>query len=517
MKYRAERLLRDGLSGHTDFSGKRCAETALNMLLEGLAAAGIPIIEGSLQWHRSLDIDRTCAALAINSPNPPLHVFGQLLDILPDEHATAIQGMRPKVAATSVEKQAAYEKQNLYLQNHLMECFRSGANQRSCLRPDHMGQRCALKADGMGTRLSLVVAGSMCTPWTSAGKREGLSSKHTESFNIWVNEVKANRYAIITLENSPHFPVEIFQQHLGEEYQVVVGCFGPENLGWPCRRRRKLITAVRKDILVWTGPCSDTECMQLFAQLFYKEADCSGDIFVKDQDPDKEIVVRRRLAAIRGLHLSDLELKAMDVKNLLTPFQRKDFDKYAALFKEADEREPGTACVVDLSQSFERKRVGTFVPTLMKNTQLYSFSQDQFFTPAAVEASQGHPTWFSTDCSRYAGCIATDTSQVSDPQRWLLSGNGQHLAAIAAWHLFIFCHLVVRDVSAVGRPLSTESTATALKLQDPGGSVCGWTATPLKVSSSSSENKGAAGVGLLTWAAWASTMEPRLGTSRTRS
>ena len=98
------------------------------------------------------------------------------------------------------------------------------------------------------------------------------------------------------------------------------------------------------------------------------------------------------------------------------PQPQSTFSKFE-MFQEANAKEPGTACIVDLSQSFERKRVGTFVPTLMKNTQLYSLSQSQFFTADSVEASQGHPTWFREDCRRYAGCIATDATQVSDPQR----------------------------------------------------------------------------------------------------
>ena len=39
MRYRVSRVLGQGIWGHTDFSGKRCAETSLNMLMEGLLAA----------------------------------------------------------------------------------------------------------------------------------------------------------------------------------------------------------------------------------------------------------------------------------------------------------------------------------------------------------------------------------------------------------------------------------------------------------------------------------------------
>ena len=307
--------------------------------------------------------------------------------------------------------------------------------------------------------LSFAIAGSMCTPWSSAGKKEGLTSKHTESYYLWAHETKHNGYDVITLENSPNFPQEIFEAILGEGYAVYVGVFGPEDLGWPVRRRRKLMTAIKKDKLAWAGPSSDA-LMATFAGIFFKAQQSSGDVFLKAQDPSEELDVRRRLACVRGYNVSREEVEKMPFKALLTPFQRADVSKYIQAYEDSRKnqgRGMDSAFIVDLSQKYERKRMSRrAVPTLMKNTHLFSFSADRFFTAADIEASQGMPRHGSAAWVQYASCVAADTTALPDAIRLCLAGNGMHLTAIAAWHIFVFANVVRRE-RGICRPPSTAS------------------------------------------------------------
>ena len=124
MRYRLERTLMHGVIGHSDFSGKRCAETALNMMLQGLVEEHVvPIPEGCLQWWRSADLNRHCLALAQDARVCPAHVFGELLSRVPLEHAEELKRLRPEANADLEQKEAAYQAQYDYLESHGKEIF----------------------------------------------------------------------------------------------------------------------------------------------------------------------------------------------------------------------------------------------------------------------------------------------------------------------------------------------------------------------------------------------------------
>ena len=446
VRYRMERLLSRGIVGHTDFSGKRCAETALHMALEGVRESGmVSLKEDCLEWWRCSDMDRLCVQLCTDSPRPAKHVYGAVLDRVPLELQKELIKLRPNKDAPAKKRAEAYVEQAAFMRSNNFNCFSNREIMGTCLK--HPVQT---RFDWQGCcphktnvpEISLAVAGTMCTPFSSQGKKEGLSSRHTESFQLWACEMRANQYDVITHENSPFFPEAELEKSLGDGYESVVAVFGPENMGWPCRRKRKLMTCFRRDKFVWAGPAKDM-VMAEFGRIFFKETYGSGDYFVQVQDSAQEAALRCRLAHSRGLKLKPEEIMDIPLRTLLSPFQKNDFDKYEAAFQESAAQKPGCTFIVDLSQSFERKRISDFVPTILKNTQLYSFSSGKFFTASAVEASQGMPS----SSGRYAACRATDTTRLAHSQRMQLSGNGMHLPTLAAWHLFIFGNLVRREES----------------------------------------------------------------------
>ena len=81
-------------------------------------------------------------------------------------------------------------------------------------------------------RLTHAIAGAMCTPWTSYGARQGLADPASEPWFIWFNEVLHLLPDLITLENSPLFPVhELFTKHLQDTHYIIPIIFGPEDHG----------------------------------------------------------------------------------------------------------------------------------------------------------------------------------------------------------------------------------------------------------------------------------------------
>ena len=72
-------------------------------------------------------------------------------------------------------------------------------------------------------------SGCMCTPWPTYGTQEGLSSKHTESFWVFLETCAGLAFDIVILENHPGLPKELVQLVLGKLYRIIRVVLGPED------------------------------------------------------------------------------------------------------------------------------------------------------------------------------------------------------------------------------------------------------------------------------------------------
>ena len=450
MLFRLEQAVGHGVVGHTDFSGRRCSESALNMSFVALLTAGCQVPD-TIRWHRSSDIAEHCQQIALETQHPPDHVFGSLQSRVSKKHLRALERMRPEKTATPSRKASAYAKQWEYLQSHLhdLRCPTS-----PCLKPEcrARGHACPLVFESErchSTReLSLLLGGSMCTPWSPFGLHEGLASEHSESMSIFIAHAKSANFDVVTLENAAAFPKDLLPDRMGSRFLVLQAAFGPEDLGWPCRRRRLLQTGINLSSHVWVGPPSrDVE--KDFLRMSSRSTVCLGDVFL-GQCPGEEYETRRSLARKRGLHLPEkCTGVVVPAEKILAPGAAEALQKYKELWMASPpDSDMARCCIVDLSQSMERKRMSALVPTLLSSTVLYSLTKQRFFVKHDLEASQGFPVAGSAAYERYAGCLAVDEDSISQlpeqSQRSLL-GNGMHLAAMAAWHLYIFGNIVRRD------------------------------------------------------------------------
>ncbi|CAE7180491.1 unnamed protein product [Symbiodinium microadriaticum] len=450
MLFRLEQAVGRGVVGHTDFSGRRCSESALNMSFVALSTAGCQVPD-TIRWHRSSDIAEHCQQIALEAQHPPDHVFGSLQSRISAEHLRALERMRPEKTATPSQKASAYAKQWQYLESHLhdLHCHTS-----PCLKPEcrARGHACPLVFESErchSTReLSLLVGGSMCTPWSPFGLHEGLASEHSESMSIFIAHAKSANFDVVTLENAAAFPKDLLPERMGSRFVVLQAAFGPEDLGWPCRRRCLLQTCINLSSHVWVGPASkDVE--KDFLRMFCQSTFCLGDVFL-GQCPGEEYESRRSLARKRGLHLPEKCTDAMvPAEKILAPGSADSLQKYRELWMALPpDSDMARCCIVDLSQSMERKRMSALVPTLLSSTLLYSLTRERFFVKHDLEASQGFPVPGTAAYERYAGCLAVDEGSMSNLPEQLqrsLLGNGMHLTAMSAWHMYILGNIVRRD------------------------------------------------------------------------
>ena len=92
--------------------------------------------------------------------------------------------------------------------------------------------------------------------------------------------------------------------------------------------------------------------------------------------------------------------------------------------------------------------MGQEIPTLMTSSTLFSVTKNKFFTAADLDCSQGFPVESQQSFGRYRDCLPFDLEQYRNLPRHQsvhMSGNGMHLCAVAAWHLYVLSNIVSRQ------------------------------------------------------------------------
>eukprot|EP00971_Amphidinium_carterae_P080550 1593769-Amphidinium_carterae.4 len=406
--------------------------------------------------------------------------------------------MRPDSRDTKAFKAKAYEAQELYLREHGHE-FLGLAAKAYCHRHEQecpvscTSTRCIdLCGAGHLPPLTFACAGAMCTPWSSFGSHDGLSSQHTESFQLCMADLVASDFDVITIENSPNMPVSLLMNKFGvSRYHCLWHFVGPEDIGWPSQRRRLWFTAIRRESLLWTGPTDPDGVAAEFKNMFGCSACVDGSVFLlgTDEVRQEESVIRADLRNKQRKSPQTLAQRKSPVRIARATCQRQPETEPAGLLageETADLLPPGqsaclqrakfistndptwhsvTTCFCDISQNpDQRRRMSASIPTLMSSTCLWEAKRDVFVTNTELDISQGYPlhSGWSADCYGRcvrlpASCFASNTA--SRRKHSELLGNGMHLAVVGAWHLFLFAHLQRKDraMPHCSRPLQVST------------------------------------------------------------
>lgn len=451
-----EAVLRGGIVLETDFSGKGCAECSMAALMLGYKQAGLSVPDTPLVLWRACDRSQACQRVFLQSDRGPAHVFSDMIGRLPTVHQQAIIALRPAPGASASEAANAYAEQAEYLDRHFDDCFGIQVMAGNCLK--HPGDRCSVVyrptsqegADSGGHACSspplrVNISGPMCTPWSLFGARRGLSSPHTESWNLWLRRMRAEQADIITMENVPTMPQAMFRDQLSRTHIVLSAVLGPEDLGRPERRRRLFCTAVSRETCVWLGPETAEESAKLFIRMFSRRVVLEGDIYAGLDSPECIANAKYNLFG-RGPGVFGPSAKHLPLRQLLVGGVRDRYDGFREQML-SDEGRFGSAFIADLSQTPGRRSRGSqWVPTLTTSSTLVCMSRDDHvFSPAELSFSQGWPT-LTPWSHRYRDALLFDTSVLSAWAQSSMAGNGMHLVCIAAWHAFVFAHIARRDV-----------------------------------------------------------------------
>jgi hypothetical protein len=300
-KERIANLLRHGLVVHTDFSGKLGPEVTLRMLEMAWRELGVKLPFPTFDFHRGCDLLKTSQHLMMRNRDGPHHVFHDLLGRLPDEGRRAVNEMRPLPDSSLQTRSSAFASMEAYLFRNRHEFF--GVDKFAhCLMH---GQRCPVNRDLSQypedqRPLSVAIAGTMCTPFSPIGKKDGVANMASEPWHLWSVDMCTTQHDIIMLENSHRFPEALWKKRIDRSHSLVSLVFDVADLGWPCHRKRYLSWAVKDSDLVWLGPTAPEDVREDFMRFFQRRCQLDSDVFAGLGDEGAGLDTLRRMASRRG-------------------------------------------------------------------------------------------------------------------------------------------------------------------------------------------------------------------------
>ena len=194
------------------FSGIGTSELAWQAIGFALLAAGLPF---HLQPAFACEISGVCREVLRDLPIP--HIFGDIMMLLACEAVSPDWGFGRKVHAMM----AASAFSNGW-------CYR-------CQK------YCSFHASDIDT------SGSPCQDWSSAGLGLGVEGKRIHICLAWARFHLLWETAIVIHENVTNFDIQLLHHFMGHMYHIFAVVCGPDDVGFPfCRRRRLYVALVHK-------------------------------------------------------------------------------------------------------------------------------------------------------------------------------------------------------------------------------------------------------------------------------
>ena len=293
---------------------------ACEALHEAAETRAIPFHKGYV--HHAIDIDPSCRRVLASSPDPPLHVFGDILDILQPEIKVKVlrvveahdQLLRPMVEEYKKKKipeqpgnvrvnrgygisdrkdmKDAIKDLGSRLLDDLMQCMDEHPNlfvtEAHCHRHNalcrvfpprgedallHKGKSATLQLPGLQALrrpLRLKTAGTSCKDWSSMGAVLSLAGRSVIPFAVELQMVKREQPDVWFHECTRNFQPSILASYLSENYVLHTSIQRPTERGFPAHRTRVYSALIHKESLVCYMTCV-LKCWHYFLIPFFRQ------------------------------------------------------------------------------------------------------------------------------------------------------------------------------------------------------------------------------------------------------
>ena len=410
----------------TAYSGIGMAELAACYVKDALQDIGVHV---ELEFYAASEINEDCHKFL-----GARHIFGNLLDRAEPEvwehletmqseaherAAQAAKGLRgnAKSRAWKAASDAFMDAATSYLHTQA-EQFRPTAFCFKCRK------QCRWFPQVPVDTLWLDCGGNTCTPFSSRGK--GL--KWFDPVNLaamaWCFSMKhVARPTYILNECVPGMPASFFSKCFGDEVAVNAETFSPVDLGIPANRPRQYVI-----VKLCSGRPRLAFTRELLATLCFRTLECTGSVFLCASDEDVHGFLNN-LALARHIlprdaghpHQCNLVMAVADrtrMESIRGELVLKGSSDVADVF-------------ADVSQSLGFGHPSLCVPTIIRNSKIYSFSKRRLLLTAELQGVQGVPMLGST--SRWQRLIPESMRSISElpfSRATGLLGNSMHASQV---------------------------------------------------------------------------------------
>eukprot|EP00971_Amphidinium_carterae_P348512 6490530-Amphidinium_carterae.3 len=474
-----------GLSLSSDYSGIDCPRQCVDMVL---AHAGeilqCDLPEVPLHVSRTCDFGSLQSSLAVQYSKEccqgSVCHFHDIADRLPAVDRRFLQASMPSRKAAAGVKAKSYNDIRSWVSKNRDRFFPSDGTSYCMVHDRECPVVPAIPRvpEASVERLKMSVAGVTCHSWSTLGAQEGANHESEVPLSLWLHE-KAIRLErgedhLIYLECTPRFDAQTrIKEVVGRDVTVVEIRVGPEDLGWPSKRRRVLAAAFSSQHLQWVGPPIE-RIEDDFRNKFFRAIVLSGcDLLVETKERREEEMLA--LAHSRRFQLSKTDLSGKDTLELLSrvyaPGHVARFQEWQNHIRDHPRLSQLRSLLFDLDHAPNSKgcTAGEDFPVQLRHGNILGFfpATGEFKVATGLEhlAALGWPV--SQLCQaqqeqtlagkeRVLGMLNL-LAQLSPNQQKLLSGNSMHLVTQAAWMFYILGNAVRVMPVSPARPLKLGS------------------------------------------------------------
>lgn len=255
------------------------------------------------------------------------------------------------------------------------------------------------------------------------GAQLGWLGSSAKVYVAFLRELLHSDFNWIVLECVQKFPHAEALAPCLDQYHLEVASLCPSHLGFPVKRPRKYMMMIKKDRLTW-HPELAGKLQHVIEHIFYRDIRMVGDQLARA--PEAEVRRHRlEMASQRGLPAFDSKRgKLLSGFLFLTRRERQRLRDYEAKAKIAR----ATRSIFNISQSAKIFRGTTCIPTLLRNSRLWSGFLGRAICPMEHFEFQGYPVFNDNDADNMTK--ATVIKMLGMAAQRSLAGNGMHSASI---------------------------------------------------------------------------------------
>ena len=219
---------------------------------------------------------------------------------------------------------------------------------------------------------------------------------------------------------------------LGPEYGLMQCVFGPEDLGYPCRRRRRYSFFWRKSRFTFHG------CAEEFLEVFRASTELNGDVyFIAPPSVRRQAALKR--AAKNGNHFTAENAEFVKARDQVSADGQRRLKAHMELMTKR--------CGLDGCYVFDNEHWPDFctggwqMPPLVTHGLIVSASRDETLLPIEHLAVQGEPALAGLS-NKFPCCFMPLATKWSSPETEnkgalrMMAGNAMHTGALTAWMLY---------------------------------------------------------------------------------